>query len=150
METIQQIEDDLIQAQKRKKEAEVLALRGIKSAIKNAEIAKRPEQLTEADVLKVLRSEVKRRQDAIDLYQRGERQDLVDKESKEIQVIEKYLPKELTDNELKAIVQKVVASLKASGLGDFGKVMGAVMKEVAGRTDGSKVSEIVREILSEQ
>lgn len=148
LKVIQQLNQDLSRALKKRQEVEVLTLRGIKAAIINAEIAKRPAELTEADVIKTLRTEIKKRQEAIELYRQGGRDDLVQKESGEIQIIEKYLPQELNVEELKKIVQQVVAKVGAAGPGDFGKVMGAVMKAVAGRVDGGRVSAIVKEALS--
>lgn len=148
MEIKEKIEADLIQALKKKKEVEVLILRMMKSAIKNAEIAKRPQALTAEDIIKVLRSEIKKRQEAISDYKKGNRQDLADKESQEIEVIKRYLPPELADEELKKIIKKVIAKTKASGPKDFGKVMGMAMKEVAGRADGGKVSQVVKELLN--
>lgn len=150
MEIVQQIESDLTQAQKAKNEVEVLTLRGAKAAIKNIEIAKRPDELTEADVVKTLRTEIKRRLEAVELYQQGERPDLVKKELAEIKIIAKYLPKELSDGELKKIGQGVVAKLGAVGPADFGKVMGAVMKEVAGRAEGGRVGAMVKKALVAQ
>ncbi len=147
MELIQQIESDFIQALKSKQEAELLALRGLKSAIKNAEIAKRPDELTEIDVLKIMRGEIKKCQDAIDLYHQGERPDLVAKEAADIQIIQKYLPQELSETELKKIIAETAKKLNAASPSDFGKLMGAVMKQVDGQADGEKVSRLVKEVV---
>ena len=145
---IQQIEKDIIQALRNKKEVEILTLRGVKSAIKNAEIAKKPDKLDESDIIRILRSEIKKRQDAKILYEQGKRSELADKEESEIKIIEKYLPQELSDEGLEKIIKDAIAKSGASGPQDFGRVMGLAMKEVAGRADGNRVGEIVKEILT--
>ncbi len=124
-----------------------MALRGVKSAVKNAEIAKRPDKLAEEDIIKVLRSEIKKRQDAIFDFKKGNRQDLVDKESREIEIIKRYLPPELTEEKLREMVEKAIKDTGATSPKDFGKVMGAVMKEVKGQVDGGRVKEIVGNML---
>jgi len=131
---------------KGKKEVELSTLRMMKTAIKNAEIAKRPEKLTEDDEMKVLKSEVKKHQDSIDLFQKGNRPDLVKKEEEELKIVKKYLPQDLGDDELKKIIQNVLKKL-GDDTQNFGKVMGAVMKEVAGKADGNRVAELLKKIV---
>src|SRR3989339_455177 len=94
---LKKIEEEMIVAMKGKKEVELSTLRMMKTAIKNAEIAKRPEKLTEDDEMKVLKSEVKKHQDSIDLFQKGNRPDLVKKEEEELKIVKKYLPQDLGD-----------------------------------------------------
>ena len=144
LETIQR---DLTQAQKEKNEVGLLTLRLLKAGLKNAEIAKRPQTLVPEDEMKVLKNEVKKHEDSIEMFTRGNRIDLVSKEKAELEIIKKYLPEEMGDEELKKIVKGVVAKL-ALGREDFGKAMGAAMKEVGARADGNRVRQMVKEILN--
>lgn len=150
MSLLQRAEGDLSQAILRRDEVALRTLRMLKSALVQAAIAKRPAALTEADEVKALRTEIKRRQEAIAEYQRGGRQDLVERETAEQAVLRTYL---LAGPDQAAIQQRVastVAQLNAGGPQDFGRVMGAVMKELGGNVDGAVVSSIVKEALSAQ
>lgn len=146
-----QIEADFKQAMKNKEADKLSVLRMLTSAIKNKEIAQRKGKdvkLTDEQVGDVLRSEIKKRQDATLAYKQGERQDLAEKEKEEITIIEKYLPKQLDDEEIKQIVKEIVDSMGEISIKDFGKVMGQAMSKVKGKADGNKVSEAVKEILA--
>ena len=125
----------------------VSTLRMVLSALHNREIEKRSksqEPLTEDEVLDVLKKEVKKRKESIEIYGQAGRDDLKDKEIVELKIVQSYLPPELSDEAIEEIVQKVVAS----GEKDFGKVMKAVMAEVKGQADSRKVSEIVKSKIS--
>ena len=148
MEIKEQIEKDFIWALKQRLGAEVLVLRLLKTAIKNAEIAKIGE-LAGEELVKLLRSEVKKRQEAILDFKKGNRLDLVKKEEAEIEVIKKYLPPELTDEKIKEIIKKVILTLKAAGPKDLGKIMGKVMSEIKGQAAGDKVRTLVAEALEQ-
>ncbi len=143
---LETIEHDLTQAQKEKKEVEVLTLRLIKTGLKNAEIAKRPQKLAPEDEIKVLKNEVKKHEDSIEMFTRGNRMDLVSKEKAELEIIKKYLPQEIGDEELKKIIEGAISKL-ALGPRDFGKAMGAAMKEVGTLADGNRVRQMVKEML---
>jgi uncharacterized protein YqeY len=147
MSLAQKIEQDLIAAMKSKDELVLAVLRNAKTAIKNAEIAKRPKEFTEDDVLEILGREVKKLQDSIADFERGGRADLVERAKKEIEILGAYLPKGLSEEELREIVKKVVENIKPTGPQDFGKVMGAVMKAAKGRASGDAVGKLVRESL---
>ena len=150
MSLMQKIEADLIVALKAKNELVLAVLRNAKTAIKNAEIAKRPEELSEDDVLEALGREVKKLNDSVADFERGGRADLVERVKKEIEILGSYLPKGLSEEELREIVKKVVETLKPAGPQDFGKVMGAAMKEVrqiGGRASGDLVSKLVKEAM---
>jgi len=148
MSIIQQIENDFNQAFKEKNELAVLTLRQLKAALTNLEISKNREPLTEGDVIKLLRTEVKRRKEASELYRQGGRPELADKEIKEIGLIAKYLPPEIGSDGIRTIIAAVIAKVGANGLQDSGKVMGLVMKELGGAADGNVVSQLVKEELS--
>lgn len=148
MDVLAQLEKDFIQSLKEKNELVVLVLRQLKTAITNAEIIKKREKLSSAEVIKLLRSEVKKRKDAAELYEKGGRPELAEKEKKEIAIIIPYLPAELSEEKIKQTISAVIKKLGAAGLGDTGKVMGAAMKELAGAVDGNLVGRLVKEQLN--
>lgn len=137
------------------KSAEVVSvLRMLVAAMHNKEITLRKKgeaELTDEQVIETIASELKKRRDSIEAYLAGGRQDLADKETSEIKILEKYLPEQMSDEELEKVVREVVASgadnLPAQA--GFGKVMGQVMARVKGKADGGKVGEIVKKILAE-
>jgi uncharacterized protein YqeY len=143
LETIQK---DLTEGLKGKNEAVVSTLRLLLSEIHNRQIEKQAE-LTDEDVVGVLRKEVKKRQEAIEAYEKGGRQELADKEKQELEILSKYLPQEMSPQELEKIVKEVINEVGVQGPGDFGKVMGVVMGRVKGRIDGAKVSEVVKKLI---
>lgn len=148
MDIRQQLEADYETALKAHDDATVLTLRQLKTALTNAEIGKSREALSDDEVIKLWRSEVKKRRDAIELYRRGGRPELAEKEQHEVTVISRYLPPELDEAIVRAKVEEIVAQLGASGPSDTGKVTGAVLKALAGQADGSVVSKLVREALT--
>jgi len=143
----EQIEKDFKQALKIKDEVVVSTLRMLQAAITNAEIAKMRKELTEEEIQKLIKSEIKKRKEAIEDYKKGGLGDLASKEEKEIKILEKYLPEQLGEEEIRKIVGKVIAEIGPTSPKDFGKVMGQVMKEAGGRADGAVVSRMVREML---
>src|SRR5690606_22397341 len=118
------------------------------AAVKNVRVsAGHSGEVTDAEVTDVLTREAKRRTEAADAYRQAGRDDLADNELAELEVIRRYLPEPLDEAELRAIVDEAVASTGASGPGDLGKVMSAVMPQVKGRADGKQVNALVRERL---
>jgi len=105
-------------------------------------------QLTDEQVVEVLSSEIKKRKDAIALYQQGNRPELAEKEQKEINVLKKYLPEQLSSESIKKFVEESVAKTGAKEMRDMGKVMADLNPKVKGKADGSEVSKIVKEILN--
>ena len=150
MQVIDQINNDYNQALKSKDELAVLVLRQLKTAFGNAEIANNRQALDEQALIKILRGEVKKRRDSIELYQQGGRAELADKEQQEIDIIKKYLPAELDEAVVKEKIQEVINQIGATGPADTGKVMGAVMKALAGQADGSLVGKLVNETLKQK
>ena len=122
------------------------------AAIKDKDIAARTaesrEGIKDEQILSLLQTMIKQRQESIKLYQQGKRQDLVDKESAEIKVIEDYLPTQLSDDEMKAVVQKVIASTGAASVKDMGKVMAELKAKYSGQMDFSKAGGMVKEKLA--
>ena len=99
------------------------------------------------DELKILNSNAKKRKDAIEIYLKAGRNELAEKEKAELEIIQEFLPKQLEENEVKEIIQKIISETQAEAK-DFGKVIGAAMKELKGKVDGSKVQEIVKSLLN--
>ena len=129
-------------------------MRMLASAIKNKEIEKRSSGkeswLSDEEGIAVIRTEIKKRKDATEQFTKGMRQDLAEKEMRECRVLEGYMPQEMADSELEGIVEMAVASLGASSMKDFGRVMGEAMKNIHGRASGDRVSTLVKKKLSGQ
>jgi uncharacterized protein len=139
-----QILDDIKSAMKSRDTDVVSALRMVNSSIKNKEIEVRPNDLTEQDIIGVLKKLAKQRQDSIDQFRQAGRDDLVDKETKELAVIEKYLPAQMGEDEINKIVGECIAELGASSIKDMGKVMQAVTVRTQGAADNRLVSQVVK------
>ncbi len=122
------------------------AVRALKSVILLLKTS--PEGLTEESALKAIQKEYKKRKETAEVYIQQNRQDLADDELAQAKVIEDYLPKQLSEDEIKTIVKNAIAETGASSAADMGKVMGAANKVVAGRADGKLVSQIVKEMLA--
>ena len=135
---------DLKEAMKQKDSTKVLVLRSLVAGLKNAEIEKSGE-LTQEEEDKVIKKEAKKRQDAIEMYKKGSRPELVEKETVELGIIQKYLPKGLSEDEVKKIVTKMKEAGEIDG--DFGTSMRAVMAKIQGKADGRIVSQLVKEVL---
>jgi uncharacterized protein len=140
---------DLKAAMLAKDEAALRALRAIKAAIINAKTAEGAGGvLKEEDETKLLQKLVKSRKDSLEIFQQQNRPDLAQKELDELAVIEKFLPKQMTTEEVRAEVARIISETGATGAADMGKVMGIVMKELAGKADGKAISGLVKELLS--
>jgi uncharacterized protein YqeY len=125
-------------------------LRGLKSVILYAEVAKgsREEGLPDEEILALFAKEAKKRQDSADLYTKGDRPELAEKELAEKVIIEEYLPQQMSDDELKGIIRTVVSELGASGMQQMGQVIGTVKQKTEGRADGSRIAQFVKERLT--
>ncbi len=123
------------------------AIRYVLSAVKNAEIEKRGE-LTEEEELKLIRSQVKQRQDSIEQFRAGGRDDLAEKEQAQVAILERYLPQQMSDEELEAFVREGIAEAGAESPKDMGKVMGLLTPRSRGRVDGRRLSTAVRNALA--
>ena len=143
MTVIERIETDFKQAMKSKDELALSVIRLVRSALKNKQIELQRE-LTEDDAYAVMKTMIKQYQDALIDFQSASRQDLVERQQKEIDLIAQYLPPSLPLEDLEKIV---VEAVKTSGATDMGKAMGAAMKAVAGRADGNQVRAIVQRVL---
>ncbi|UBM60224.1 GatB/YqeY domain-containing protein [Marinilongibacter aquaticus] len=143
------IDADIKAAMLAKDKVRLLALRDIKKAILLEESAAgRSGELNEGDEMRILQKAVKQRKDSADIYKQQNREDLLDKEMAEIAVIEAYLPKAMSEEELKEALTAIIAKVGASGPSDMGKVMGAATKELAGKADGRAISTMVKSLLA--
>lgn len=146
MELRERIEADTKGALKAGAKEKVSTLRMLNAALKNKQIDKR-RPLNEEEVIETTRSLIKQRKDSIEQFVKGGRQDLVDKETAEVLVLEAYLPAQLSREELELMVRDAVAQTGAQGARDMGKVMKALIPLVGGRADGKLVSELVKNAL---
>lgn len=144
-----QLDEDFKEALKTKNESVLSVLRMLRAAIMNKaiELKKKEEGLNEEETLAIIKSEVKKLKDAIAEFEKGGRMDLAEQNEKEIKVLNKYLPPEMSEDEVREAVQRVVTETSA-GPSDMGKVMGEVMKEIKGNADGNLVRKIVQEELA--
>jgi uncharacterized protein YqeY len=142
----QRLEADMKDAMKARDTERRDAVRYVLSAVKNAEIDKRGE-LSEQEEIQLIRSQVKQRQDSIEQFRKGGRNDLAEREESQIKLLEAYLPQQMTDDELAAFVQQGIAETGAEGPKDLGKVMGVLTKAASGRVDGRRLSAAVRDAL---
>ncbi len=144
----EQLGDDLKDAMRQGDALRRTTIRFVLSAIHNDEIA-RQKDLDEDGVIQVLTKQAQQRRDSIEAFQDANRQDLVDKEQAELEIIAAYLPERMTEDEVREVVRQVLSDSGASGPQDMGKVMGRVMPKVRGRADGKMVSTMVNEMLRE-
>jgi len=165
MELRKQIHQDLNQAIKQKEEVVSSVLRLLNSAILNKEKEKRyklskekpdlteekmaeESRLTKEEIIDVISSEVKKRRESVVEYEKAGRKDLAEKEKKEIEILQKYLPEQMSEEEIRKLVKEAIEKTGAAGPKDMGKIMGVLIPQVKGRADGSLVSKIVKESLS--
>jgi uncharacterized protein YqeY len=145
----QKIMAELKTAMLAKDEKSLRSLRAIKAAILLAKTSEGAGgELKEDDEIKMLQKLVKQRKDSLEIFQQQNRTDLAQKEQEEIEVIEKFLPKQLSADEIKAELSSIITEVGASSPADMGKVMGAATKKLAGKADGKTISALVKELLS--
>lgn len=144
----QKIMADLKTAMLAKSEKDLRGLRAIKAAILLAKTSEGAGgELKEDDEIKLLQKLVKQRKDSLEIYQQQNRTDLAQKEQEEIEIIEKFLPKQLSAEELQIEIKKIIAETGAASTADMGKVMGAATKKLSGKADGKTISAVVKELL---
>ncbi len=143
----EKIKEDIKEAMRSKDTAKRDTLRNIQTAIKQIEVDERIE-LDDAAVEKILMKYAKQREEAKTQFAAGNRMDLVNKEEAELKVISAYLPKQLSDSELEAILKEVIVSTGATSVKDMGKVMGAAKDAIGSRSDGGRINQIVKSLLS--
>lgn len=156
------INGEIKKAMQEKSELLLLVLRGLNAAFQNKEIEKRTKlsktekdikkleessRLSEEEVLDVIAGEAKKRRDSIVEFKKGNRNDLVEKEEKELEILKKYLPEQMSEEQIKEEAKRVISEIGAVGPKDTGKVMSALMPKVKGKSEGSTVSKVVGELL---
>ncbi|MEK7573091.1 MAG: GatB/YqeY domain-containing protein [Patescibacteria group bacterium] len=155
--TKKDLQEELKQSMLARNELKTSVLRMLLSAIKYYEIQKAVPagrqggagyEATEEDVMNSIQKEAKQRRDSIEEFKKAERQELADKEQKELELLQKYLPEQLSEEEIKKFVEEAISATGASSMSDMGKLMGALMPKIKGKADGNLVSKIVREKLS--
>ena len=144
----EQLREDLKDAMRAQDATRRGTIRMLEAAIKNAEIEKRGKELEDPDILAILQRQLKQRRDSIEQFERGGRKDLADIERAEIEVIQSYLPDQLSEDDIEAAAKRIIGQTGATGPGDRGKVMGPLMQELRGKADGSAVNSIVSRLLS--
>lgn len=141
------INEDMKIAMREKDNIKLNAIRMIKADIKNQEINSMKE-LDEEGVLKIISSAIKKRKDSIEQFRNANRLDLVEKEEAELKAIEKYLPKQLTTDEIKAIIKECIDATDEASRKNFGMIMKQVTQKTSGKADGKLVSELVKEVVN--
>lgn len=141
------LNEDMKQAMKSQDKFRLSVIRMVRSSIKNIEIDQR-KTLDDQEVLDVLNREIKQRRDSLQEFEKAGRQDLVDQMKHELDILADYMPKQLSEDEVKAIVQQTIQEVGASSKADMGKVMGALMPKVKGLADGKLVNQIVQQTLA--
>lgn len=163
----EKIQEDLTSALKDKKELELSVLRLLNTAIINREKTNRykiskekpelPEeklekesQLSDEEVLDVIFSEIKKRKEAVSLFEKGNRSELAEKEKKEVRILEKYLPEQLSEEEIKKLAKETIEKTGTKEMKDMGKVMAILSPQLKGKADGSAISKIVKDLLQQK
>jgi len=146
MSLIEILRKDMFSASKESNTEKADILKMAMASIKNAQLASE-EELSDADMEKILRKEVKKVQDSITQFTQMGRNDLAEREKHQLEVLEQYLPKQMSEEDVEKVVKAKVEELKPEGMRDMGKVMGAVMKEIGGNADGNVVREMVQKHL---
>jgi uncharacterized protein YqeY len=146
MSLLQKFDDDLKRALKASDSLKVSVLRLAKAALKNKQIDK-GEELSDDEIISTISTLSKQRRESIDLFSKGGREDLAEKERQELAILQSYLPKQLNTEELDAIITEAIRESSASGLKEIGKVMRLVMQRVKGAADGKIVNQRVKELL---
>lgn len=141
------IPEDLKNALRNKNTFELSVLRMLQAALINKEIDKRKEALTNEDVISVIGTEIKKRRDAAREFEKVNRPDAADQEKAEIEILMKYMPQQMSEDEIRDAVKKAVEDTQAESMQDIGKVMKVLMPQVKGKADGSIVNKIVKEAL---
>lgn len=146
MSLSERLNEDMIQTMRDKNKFKLSVIRMIRSSIKNVEIDQR-RSLEDNEVLDILSRELKQRKDSLQDFEKAGRNDLADAVKAEIEIIAEYMPKQLTEEEITVIVKQTIQETGASSKADMGKVMGALMPKVKGRSDGKLVNRVVQQQL---
>jgi len=141
--------EDLKQAMRQNDAMRKDAIRMVRAAIQNTEIAKQ-HTLDDNEVIEVIRKEVKQRQEAIAMFAQGGRQDLVEQETKQVKILEAYLPQQMSADDIAALAKQAIAAVGAKGPADMGLVMRTLMGQLKGQADGKLVNQVVQKLLNDK
>ena len=144
----QKINEEMKAAMKSGDKLRLETIRSIRAGILEFQKSGMDREMNEQDAQKILLSGAKKRKDAIEMYSQANRKDLADKEAAELKIIEEFLPKQMTEEEITEFVTNFIAEVGAEGMQHLGKVMGPAMKQLTGKADGNTVQKIVKELLS--
>ena len=144
----ERIQKDLVLAMKNRQENALAALRSIKTAIQNEKTNGTYHELTDADIVGLIQKLIKQRKESMDIYSQAGRDELADKEQKEMSVLMEYVPKQLTEEEVEVRVKEIIAETGASSMKDMGKVMGLATQRMKGLAEGKTISQIVKNLLT--
>lgn len=148
MSLLQELSSDMISAMKEKDKETLSVVRMLKASVQNQQI-ELGHDLTPDEEVAVMSHEYKQRKESLDEFKQADRQDLIEKTEAELKIVEKYMPKQLSAEEVQDIVKQSIEKAGASSMKDFGKVMGIVMPQVKGKADGKLVNQTVKEQLSD-
>jgi uncharacterized protein YqeY len=147
MDIYARINEEMVVAAKAKDKIKLSAVRMLKTALHNKEIdVMRP--LNESEIMQVLSSLVKQRKDSIEQFAKGKRQDLVEKEEAELKVLQAFMPEQMSEEEVEALIRKAIAEVGATSVKDMGKVMKVIMPQITGKADGKAAGDKVMAVLS--
>ena len=144
----ERIQKDLVEAMKSHQEVATSAIRFLKTEIQNEKVKGTYHELTDEEIIKIIQKLVKQRQESMEIYLQAGRNELAETEKGEMEVLKKYLPKQLSEEEITENVKKIIAELGATSIKDMGKVMGVANKQMAGVASGQVISKIVKTVLS--
>ncbi len=147
MPLLEKIDQDLKQALIAKDKSKLSTLRFLKSALKYSAIEKKVQALNDAEIQQIIQKQIKQRRESIDQFTKAGRNELAGQETKEMAILESYLPKQLADNELESIAAELVKKEGASSKKDFGRMMKILTERLAGRADSKRISEVLGKIL---
>ena len=147
MNLVQELDNEIIEAMKAKDSIRLATLRGVKGAMKLQSIDHKKE-INDELLIDVVSKEIKTRNESIKEFEKGARQDLIDKTKEEIKILSKYLPEQLTEAEIIDIINQIIAEVKPNGIKDMGKVMGKITPIVKGKADMGLVSSLIKEKLN--
>lgn len=148
MSLLERLNNDMKQAMKNKEKDKLSVIRMVKASLQNEAIKLGKKELSEDEELTILSRELKQRKDSLHEFDKAGREDLVDKLRTEISIVELYLPKQLSEEELSVIVKQTISEVGAKSKAEMGKVMAAIMPKVKGKADGSLVNKFVQQHLS--
>jgi len=145
----EQISKDYVQAMKQGDKLKSSTVNFLRAQLKNIIIDKKVDKLDDVDVIAAIKKQTKQREDSIDQYQKADRQDLADKEKAELEILKSYLPEEMSEEQVKSLIEEALVECEAKSMKDMGKIMKTVMSKSQGKADNKMVSELVKSALSQ-